>query len=54
MHQYAGEFRDTENKPSVPMVFDGWGFVPLKPVDRSPETGKSSDSASEKAFADAA
>lgn len=29
MQRYAGDITQDEDRPRVPMLFDGWGYVPL-------------------------
>lgn len=29
MQRYAGELTQDDGRPQAPMLFDGWGYVPL-------------------------
>ena len=37
MQRYAGEIAQDDDRPSAPMLFDGWGYVPL---DTAPEPAR--------------
>lgn len=40
MQRYAGEIAQDDDRPSAPMLFDGWGYVPLDtmPAPARPDT----------------
>ena len=40
MQRYAGEIAQDDARPSAPMLFDGWGYVPLDttPAPARPDT----------------
>lgn len=42
MQRYAGEIAQDDARPSAPMLFDGWGYVPL---DTAPAPASSDPSA---------
>ena len=43
MQRYTGELTPADNHPAVPMLFDGWGYVPLAMAPRAEQKDSEPD-----------